>query len=107
VYARFALRGVQQGRRVTIEFRDTNGHVVLRRVRSSGPALTWFSAHVDQQRIAQRLGYGRQRSRQGKTLGRVRFLVPALEPAATRREAGGDPHTIAVHGPVSLNAAEP
>jgi hypothetical protein len=78
VYARFALRGVQQGRRVTIEFRDTNGHVVLRRVRSSGPALTWFSAHVDHQRIAQRLGYWLVSVRVGgKTLGRVHFLVPA------------------------------
>jgi hypothetical protein len=78
VYARFALRGVHQGRRVTIEFRDTNGHVVLKRARSSGPGLTWFSAHVDHQRIAQRLGYWLVSVRVGgKTLGRVHFIVPA------------------------------
>ena len=39
VHARFAVRGVEPGQRVTIEFRDTNGKVVLTRARSHGRGL--------------------------------------------------------------------
>ena len=56
VYARFGLRGVKAGRRVTIEFRDTAYKVVLFRFKSKGPELTWYRASVSQARIAKRLG---------------------------------------------------
>jgi hypothetical protein len=77
VYARFALRGVKPGRRVTIEFRDTDHKVVLFRFRSKGPELTWYRASVSQARIAKRLGYWIASVRVGpSTLGRIHFLVP-------------------------------
>jgi hypothetical protein len=47
VYARFALRGVKPGRVVSIEFRDTNGKVVVRHLHAKRSGLEWFSARVD------------------------------------------------------------
>ncbi len=77
VYAHFALRGVPQGTPITIEFRDTNGRVVLTRVRSDGPRLTWYSAHIERKRLAARLGYWLVSVRVGAvTLGRIHFLIP-------------------------------
>jgi hypothetical protein len=77
VYARFQLRGVKQGRRVTIEFRDTNGHVVLSRLPSKGPAPAWYQARIPRQRLAARLGYWLVSVRVGnQMLGRIHFLIP-------------------------------
>jgi hypothetical protein len=77
VYARFALSGVGRGKLVTIEFRDTNGHVLLTRARSRGPALAWYGAQVSRDRLRARLGYWLASVRVGSTvLGRVHFLVP-------------------------------
>lgn len=77
VYARFALEGVARGKRVTIEFRDTNGHVVLTRARSAGPSLQWYTAVVSHARLQERLGYWLASVRVGTTLlGRVHFLIP-------------------------------
>jgi hypothetical protein len=78
VYARFAVRGVAPGRVVTIEFRDTDGHVVISHAQSHGRALRWYSADVSRARIKARLGYWLASvSVGGRTLGRIHFLVPA------------------------------
>ena len=77
VYARFALQGVTRGKLVTIEFRDTDGHVVLTRTRSRGRSLQWYGAEVSRDRLQQRLGYWLASVRVGRTLlGRVHFLIP-------------------------------
>ncbi len=77
VYARFALRGVQQGQLVTIVFRDTNGRVVVSHARSRGAGLSWYSAAVSRARLHQRLGYWLATVRVGKSvLGSIHFLVP-------------------------------
>lgn len=78
VYARFALRGVKRGALVTIVFRDTNGKSVVTHMRSKGPALGWYTARVDHDRIMERLGYWLASVRVAdKTLGSIHFLVPA------------------------------
>ena len=77
VYARFALSGVKRGALVTIAFRDTNGRSVVTHQRSRGPTMTWYTAHVSHDRIAERLGYWLASVRVGdKTLGSIHFLVP-------------------------------
>jgi hypothetical protein len=80
VYARFALRGVKRGVLITIVFRDTNGKSVVTHTRSKGPALAWYSTHIDHHRIEQRLGYWIVGVRVGgKTLGQIHFIVPSYE----------------------------
>lgn len=82
VYARFALRGVQRGQRVTIEFRDTDGHVVLTRATSGGPELAWYTARVSRERLTERLGYWIASIRVGShTLGSVHFVIPYRPPS--------------------------
>jgi hypothetical protein len=85
VYARFALRGVKRGELVTISFRDTNGKSIVTHARSSGTALTWYSAHVTQERLQERLGYWSVSVRAGTTLlGQIHFLMPANYPTIAR-----------------------
>jgi hypothetical protein len=78
VYARFALRDVKRGALITIVFRDTNGDSLVTHMRSKGPALGWYGAHVDRERIQRRLGYWLVSVRVGdNTLGSIHFLVPS------------------------------
>jgi hypothetical protein len=91
VYARFALRGVKRGALVTIVFRDTNAKSLVTYARSNGRALTWYSAHVTQERLQERLGYWSVSVRVGtRLLGQIHFLIPASYPTIARGgQAGG------------------
>jgi hypothetical protein len=85
VYARFALRGVKRGALFTIAFRDTNGKSLVTHARSNGPALSWYGAHVTQERLQERLGYWSVSVRVGKRLlGQIHFLIPASYPTIAR-----------------------
>jgi hypothetical protein len=85
VYARFALRGVKRGALVTIAFRDTNGKSLVTHARSNGTALAWYSAHVTQERLQERLGYWSVSVRVGtRLLGQIHFLIPASYPTIAR-----------------------